>query len=86
MKDLLKFGEIINDNLSSREKVKFSILGNRLGLSAENAKRFLNDIQLETSKIFSIPESEVFSDIDFSGRDFDFVLTINKNNLPDNKE
>ena len=86
MSDLLKFGEIINNNLSSREKVKFAILGNRLGLSAENAKILLDNIQQDTASIFSIPDSEVFSDIDFSGREFDLVLTINKKNIPDNKE
>ncbi len=74
-----------NQNLTSKEKVKFAILGNRLGLSSNNAKYLFDSFHKETASIFSLDDSEVMSDIDFSGREFDFVFTINKKNIPENK-
>ena len=75
---------IIRKN-SPKEKVKFTILGNRLGMSSENAKRLMEDLTKETAKTFFLPEIDVNSDIDFSGREFDFVFTISKQDIPDNK-
>ena len=85
MNDSFPFGNNDNQNLTSKEKVKFAILGNRLGLSSNNAKLLFDTFHKETASIFSLDESEVISDIDFSGREFDFTFTINKKNIPENK-
>lgn len=85
MNDSLDFGTSLRRDLSPKEKVKYDILGNRLGLSGENAKVLIDDIHKETASIFSLPKNAVNSDIDFLGREFDIVFTISKENIPDNK-
>ena len=85
MSNSLTFGENPNKDLSPKEKVQYSILGNRLGFSQENAYLLLESLHEDTAKIFSLPKSSVSSEIDFSGRDFDLVFTINKKNTPTNK-
>ena len=79
------FGNAPSKKLSPKEKVQFSILGNRLGLTEDNARLLLESLHKDTAHIFSIPESAVTSEIDFSGRDFDLVFTINKQNTPSGK-
>ena len=85
MNDSLFLGNNDNQNLTPKEKVKFAILGNRLGLTSNNAKHLFDTFHKETASIFSLDESDIISDIDFSGREFDFMFTINKKNIPDNK-
>ncbi|MBR4330597.1 MAG: hypothetical protein IKP71_12190 [Candidatus Riflebacteria bacterium] len=85
MSNSLTFGEKTLKKLSPKEKVQYSILGNRLGLTDENARLTLESIHKDTARIFSIPESSVTSEIDFSGRDFDLVFTISKQNTPSSK-
>lgn len=85
MNDSLTFGKAMKKRLSSGERVKFAILGNRLSFSNEEAKNLLDDLHQETAKVFSIPETAVRVDVDFFGRDFDLVFTINKQNTPRNK-
>lgn len=85
MSNALTFGNASNKRLTPGERVKYSILGNRLNLSTENAQLLLEELQQETAKVFMLPESAVNSDVDFSGRDFDLVFTINKQNTPTNK-
>lgn len=79
------FGDGPSKRLTPKEKVQYSILGNRLGLSDENARLLLESLHKDTAHIFSIPESLVSSEIDFSGRDFDLVFTISKQNTPSSK-
>ncbi len=76
---------IFEDKLSDKEKVKFALLGNRLGLTEDNAKFLFDSIHRETAAIFSLPETHVNSDIEFVGREFDFVYTIKKQDIPENK-
>ena len=85
MTDTFNFDNSIIRKNSPKEKVKFAILGNRLGMSSENAKRLMEDLTKETARTFFLPEIDVNSDIDFSGREFDFVFTISKQDIPDNK-
>ena len=85
MSNSLTFGDRPLKKLSPKEKVQYSILGNRLGLTEENARLMLESLHKDTAHIFSIPESAVTSEIDFSGRDFDLVFTINKQNTPSSK-
>ena len=85
MSKSLTFGDNPKKQLTPKEKVQFSILGNRLGLSEENARLFLESIHKDTAHIFSLPDSAVASEIDFSGREFDLVFTISKQNTPSNK-
>ena len=85
MSNSYTFGESNLHKLSPKEKVKYSILGNRLGLTEENARLLIESLHKDTAHIFSIPESAVTPEIDFSGRDFDLVFTINKQNTPSNK-
>lgn len=86
MSDSYTFGETPLKKLSPKERVQFSILGNRLGLTGENARLLLESLHKDTAQVFSIPETEVAYDIDFSGRDFDLIFTINKQNIPSNKK
>ena len=79
------FGDSPKKSLSPKEKIQYSILGNRLGLTEENARLLLESLHKDTARIFSLPESYVTSEIDFSGRDFDLVFTISKENTPSNK-
>ena len=72
--------------LTSGERVKYSMLGNRLNLSPENAQILLDNLQNETAKVFMLPETAVSADVDFSGREFDLVFTIHKQNAPRNKK
>jgi hypothetical protein len=74
-----------NNKLPIKEKVKFAILGNRLGLSEEEANKLLINLHKDVANLFSIHESDLISDVDFSGREFDFIFTINKKNIPDNQ-
>ncbi len=85
MNDTFDFDNSIIRKNSSKDKVKFAILGNRLGMTHENAKLLMKDLTKETAKTFFLPEIDVNSDIDFSGREFDFVFTISKQDIPDNK-
>ncbi|MBP5470860.1 MAG: hypothetical protein J6Z11_16640 [Candidatus Riflebacteria bacterium] len=65
--------------------VKFALLGNRLGQSEENAKLLFDSLQNETANIFSLSESAINADVEFIGREFDFIYTISKQDIPDNK-
>lgn len=85
MSNPLAFGTASGKRLTPGERVKYSILGNRLNLSAENAQLLLEELRNETAKVFMLPEPAVSADVDFSGRDFDLVFTINKQNTPTNK-
>ena len=85
MSNAIAFGKASGSRLTPGERVKYSILGNRLNLSAENAQLLLEELTEETAKVFELPESAVNSDVDFYGRDFDLVFTINKQNTPTNK-
>lgn len=68
--------------LTPGERVKYSILGNRLGITGENAWKVLNDLKLEAARTLGISDTSINADVDFSGRDYDLVLTINKQNTP----
>lgn len=71
--------------LTPSERVKFGILGNRLRMTMEEASELLEDLHKEATRVFAIPDSAIVPDVDFSGRDFDIVFTINKQNTPKNK-
>ena len=86
MNDTFDCSSSVRRKLSPKDKVKFSILGNRLGLSSDNAKELLDSIQKETSFTFGLPDNAVMSDVDFLGREFDFVLTVNKQNILEDKK
>lgn len=68
--------------LTPGERVKFAILGNRLGITGANAYKLFQSIKQETAQTMKIPESAINSDVNFYGRDFDIVFTINKQNTP----
>ena len=85
MSNSLKFGETSKVKLTPREKVRYAILGNRLGISGDNTRLLLEDLNKGIAKIFSLPETSIYTDVDFSGRDFDLVFTINKKDTPKNK-
>ncbi len=64
------------------EKVRRSLLADRLKTSAQEAELLLDQITADTAKILGITETSLTTDIEFSGREMDLIFTINKQNTP----
>lgn len=58
------------------------LLGDRLKISPDNAGRLVSQIAEDTAGILGINEAALDLDYEFSGRELDIIITINKQNKP----
>jgi hypothetical protein len=71
--------------LSPLEKVRNALIGNRLNLSEQEAEQLLLALQKQASQTLTIPANAIQISSELSGRDLDFLLTINRQNTPSKK-
>jgi glutamate dehydrogenase/leucine dehydrogenase len=64
------------------EKIRRSLLADRIKTSSQEAELLLEQITADTAKILGITETSLTPDIEFSGREMDLIFTINKQNTP----
>jgi hypothetical protein len=67
---------------SPLEKARLLLLGDRLKISCESAKRLVSHMTEDTAEILGIDDSALDLDFEFSGRELDLIFTINKQNKP----
>lgn len=64
------------------DAVKREILKDRLSLSDVEAIDLLNRLRADAAKQLGVPPSTLEIDFEFSGRELDFTITANMQNLP----